>query len=137
VFSCVFAIFLIAETYTFRTNYMCFHCRNMFFLFIFLVFFFLLFSFACVFYMFTLCFIAETCNFCAFYIYTRIHMYHILYMNCTILLIFHVFTLCSHCRNLYFWYISFVYKNTSVSYFKHQMHCFLVFLYVLTELSLK
>jgi hypothetical protein len=51
----------------------------------------------------------------------RLHMYRTLYMKCTVLL---VFSLSFHCRNMYFWYISHVHKNTYVPYFIHEMHYF-------------
>jgi hypothetical protein len=35
-----------------------------------------------------------------------------------------VFLLCFHCRNMYFWYISNVYKNTHVTNIIHEMHSF-------------
>jgi hypothetical protein len=63
--------------------------------------------------------------------YTKIHMYHILYMKCTVLLVFscvfmcfHVFSLYFQCRNMYFIYISHVYQNTHVPYIIHEMHSF-------------
>jgi hypothetical protein len=62
--------------------------------------------FMCFHYVFT----AETCTFGTFYLYTKIHMYHIFYMKCTVLLVLScvstVFSLCFHCRNINIWYIS-------------------------------
>jgi hypothetical protein len=64
---------------------------------------------------------AVTLTYGIFHMYTRIHMYNNLYVKCTVLL---VFFLCFYCRNMYFWYISHVYKKTHVPYFIHEMHCF-------------
>jgi hypothetical protein len=121
--------------------------------------------FASVFICFHCVFTAETCTFGTFHLYTKIHMYHIFYMKCTVLLLFscvftvfylqkhvllvhftyipkytctiystwnaqfclcfHVFSLCFYCRNMYFWYISHVYKkHTHVPYILHEMHNF-------------
>jgi hypothetical protein len=44
--------------------------------------------------------------------------------NALFCLCFHVFLLCFHCRNMYFRYISNVYKNTNVPYILHEMHSF-------------
>jgi hypothetical protein len=78
-------------------------------------------SFASVFMCFHWVFFAETCSFCAFHMLTSKHMYHILYMKCTVLL---VFLLSFHCRTMYFWYISYVYQNTNVPYIVHKIHSF-------------
>jgi hypothetical protein len=84
--------------------------------------------FASVFMCFYCVFTPETCSFGTFHMYTKIHMYHIFYMKCIVLLVFSffftVFLLCFHCRNMYFWYISNVYQNTHVPYILHEMHSF-------------
>jgi hypothetical protein len=79
-------------------------------------------QFCSCFHVFSLCFHCRNINF--WYIsfkFTRIHMYHIFCMKCTVLL---VFSLCFPCKNIYFWYISHVYQNTHVPYILHEMHCF-------------
>jgi hypothetical protein len=45
-------------------------------------------SFASVFMCFYFVFTAETCTFGTFHVFTKIHMCHILYMKCTVLLVF-------------------------------------------------
>jgi hypothetical protein len=71
---------------------------------------------------------AESCTFGTFHMYTKIHKNHIFYMKCTVLLVFSfvftVFSMCFHCRNMSFWYISHVYQNTHVPYILHEMHSF-------------
>jgi hypothetical protein len=154
VFLCIFMCFYVFS--------LCFHCRNMYFCYISHVYqntyvpyiIHEMHSFASVFmcfHLFLCVFIAETCTFGTFHMYTKIHMYHILYMKCTVLLAFscvfmcfHVFSLCFHCRNMYFWYISHVYQNTHVPYIIHEMHsfasvsmCFHVFSCVFTVISLR
>jgi hypothetical protein len=44
--------------------------------------------------------------------------------NALFCLCFYVFSRSFHCRNMYFWCISHVHKNTHVPYFIHEMHCF-------------
>jgi hypothetical protein len=51
-------------------------------------------SFDSVFMSFHCVFTAETCTFGTFHMYTKIHIYHIFYMKCTVLL---VFSMCFHC----------------------------------------
>jgi hypothetical protein len=124
------------EMHSFASVFMCFHCRNMYFWYISHVYqkkhvsYILheMHSFASVFMFFHYVFTAETCTFGTFHMYTKIHMYHIIYMKWTVLLVFScvftVFSLCFHCRNMYFWYISHVYKNIHVPYIQHEMHSF-------------
>jgi hypothetical protein len=64
-------------------------------------------------------FTAKTYTSSTFHMYTKIYLYHIFYMKCTVLLVFNVFSMCFHCRNMYFWYISHVYQNTHVPYVLH------------------
>jgi hypothetical protein len=56
-------------------------------------------SFASILMCFQCVFTKETCTSSTFHMYTKIHMYHIFYMKCTVLL---VFSLCFYCKNIYF-----------------------------------
>ena len=75
---------------------LCFHCRNMYFRYISHVcknihvpyFIHELHCFASVFIRFHCVFTAETCTFGTWYMFTKIHMYHTLYMKCIVLLVF-------------------------------------------------
>jgi hypothetical protein len=70
-------------------------------------------------------FTGETYTFNIFFIYTRKHMYHFLYRKCYVLPVFwNGISLCIHCTNMYFWYISRIFKNSHVLYFIHELHCF-------------
>jgi hypothetical protein len=70
-------------------------------------------------------FTAETCNFGTFHMYTRKHMYHTLYMKCTVFQVFScVFFMFSLEKHVILVHLH-VYKKTHVSYFRHEMHCFL------------
>jgi hypothetical protein len=73
-------------------------------------------------------FTAKTCTFNTFHMLSKIHMYPIYYMKCTVFLVFvcvfTVFLLCFQCRNMHFWYISHVFKNTHESYFIYEIHSF-------------
>jgi hypothetical protein len=65
--------------------------------------------------------------------YTRIHMYHTIYMKCTVLL---VFSCVFKCRNMYFWFLLHVYKNLHVPYFIHGSHsCCSVFIFFTADTS--
>jgi hypothetical protein len=44
---------------------------------------------------------------------------------------------CFHCRNMYFWYISHVYKNTHVPYITYEMHSFASVFMCFTVFSLQ
>jgi hypothetical protein len=63
-------------------------------------------SFASVFKCFHCIFTAETCTFGSFPMYTKMHMYHIFYMKCTVLLVFScvftVFSLQKHVLSVHF-----------------------------------
>jgi hypothetical protein len=67
----------------------------------------------------------ETCTFGTFHLYTKIHMYHIFYMRCTVLLVFScaftVFLLQKHVLLVHF---TWIYQNTHVPYILHKMHSF-------------
>jgi hypothetical protein len=58
------------------------------------------------------------------HVYTKIHMYHIFYKKCTVLLVFWCVFTVFHCRNMYFSYILHVYQNTNVPFILHEMHSF-------------
>jgi hypothetical protein len=77
-FHCVF----IAETYTFWYIINVYKNTHL------LYFIQIMHCFASVFMCFHCVFTAETCTFGIFYMYTRIHMYHTLYMKWTVLLVF-------------------------------------------------
>jgi hypothetical protein len=85
-------------------------------------------SFASVFMCFHCVFTAETCFFGIFHMYipkytcTIYSTWNAQFCKC-----FHVFSLCSHWRNMYFWYVSHVYLNTHVPYILHEMHSFASF----------
>jgi hypothetical protein len=53
------------------------------------------------------------------YTCTILYKWNALFCKC-----FHVFSLCLDCTKMYLWYILPVFKNTHVSYFIHEMHCF-------------
>ena len=74
----------VHEMYTFASVFKCFHC---------------------VFHCKNVLLVHFTCTFGTSYMYMRIYIYSTLYMKCTLL---QVFSLCFHCKNMYFWYISHV-----------------------------
>jgi hypothetical protein len=113
---------------------------------------------------FSCVFTAKTYTSSKFHMHTKIHMYHIFYMKCTVFLLFF---LCFHCRNMYtnihlyhIFYIkctvllvfscvftvfslqkhellvnfTWIYQNTHVPYILHKMHRFAS---VLTVFSLQ
>jgi hypothetical protein len=57
-------------------------------------------------------------------LYQNTHVTYILHEMHSFSSVFIVFSLCCHCRNMYFWYISHVYQNTYVTYILHEMHNF-------------
>jgi hypothetical protein len=79
-------------------------------------------SFASVFICLHCVFTAHTCTFGTFQIYTKIHMYSIFYMKCTVLLVFSCVLLCFYCRNKNFWYISHEFTKIHM-YRKFYMKC--------------
>jgi hypothetical protein len=82
-------------------------------------------SFASVFMCFYCVFTAETCTFSTFSCIQKIHMYHIFYMKCTILLAFLcVFTVFSLQKHLILVHFTCIYQNTDVPYILHKMHSF-------------
>jgi hypothetical protein len=71
-------------------------------------------------------FTLETRTFGTFHMYTKIHMYHIFYMKCTVLLVFCcVFTVFSLQTHVLL-HISHLYQNTHVPYILHEMHSFAI-----------
>jgi hypothetical protein len=51
--------------------------------------------------------------------WTVLYTWNALFCKC-----FHVFLLCFYWRNMYFLYITYVFKNTHVPYLIQKMHCF-------------
>jgi hypothetical protein len=81
--------------------------------------------FASVFMSFHYVFTAEKCTFGTFHLYTKIHMYHIFYMKCTVLLVFSfVFTVFSLQKHVLLVHFTWIYQNTHVPYILHEMHSF-------------
>jgi hypothetical protein len=92
--------YIIHEMHSFSSVFTvfspCFHCRNMYIWYILHVYqnthlpyiIHEMHSFASVFLCFHCVITANTCTFSTFYMYTKIHMYHILYMKCTVFLVF-------------------------------------------------
>jgi hypothetical protein len=77
--------------------------------------------FMCFHYVFT----AETCTLRTFHLYTKIHIYHIFYMKCTVLLVFScVFIVFLLQKHEFFVHFKWIYLNTHVPYILHEMHCF-------------
>jgi hypothetical protein len=74
-------------------------------------------SFASFFMSFYCVFTAETCTFVKFYMYTKIHMYHIFYMKCTVLLMFScVFTVFSLQKYVFLVHFTCISKYTYTIY---------------------
>jgi hypothetical protein len=81
--------------------------------------------FASVFMCFHYDFTAETCTFGTFHLYTKIHMYHIFFIECTVLLVFScVFTVFLPQKHYILIHFTWIYQNTHVSYILHEMLCF-------------
>jgi hypothetical protein len=77
-------------------------------------------------YVFSMCFHWRNMYFWyILHIYIKIHMYHIFYMNCTVLLLgscaFTVFSLQKHVLLVHF---TWVFQNTHIPYILHEMHSF-------------
>jgi hypothetical protein len=112
---------------------MFFHCRNMYFWFISHVYqnthvpyiLHKIHNFVSVFMSFHCVFTAETCTFGTFYMYTKIHFYHIFYMKCTVLLVFScVFTVFSLQKHVLLVHFTCIYQNTLLPYILHEMNSF-------------
>jgi hypothetical protein len=78
------------------------------------------------FHVFSLCFYCRNMKLWYFsHEFTKIHMYQIFYMKCTVLLVFSciftVFLLQKHELLVHF---TWIYQNTHVPYILHEMHCF-------------
>jgi hypothetical protein len=68
---------------------------------------------------------AKTYTSSTFHMYTKIHMYQIFYMKCTVLLVFScVFTVFSLQKHELLVNFTWIYQNTHVPYIPHEMHCF-------------
>jgi hypothetical protein len=64
-------------------------------------------------------------TFGTFHMYTKIQMYHIFYMKCTVLLVFScVFTVFSLQKNVLLVHFICIYPNTHLKYIQHEMHSF-------------
>jgi hypothetical protein len=82
-------------------------------------------SFASVFMCFYYVFTEKTCAFGKFHMYTKIHMYHIFYMKCTVLLVFScVYTVFSLQKHVLLEHVTCIYQNTHVSYILHEIPSF-------------
>jgi hypothetical protein len=82
-------------------------------------------SFASVLMCFHCVFTAETCTFGTFHMYTKIHMYHIFYMKCTVLLVFScIFTVFSLQKHVLLVHFTCIYQNTHVPYILNGIHSF-------------
>jgi hypothetical protein len=110
VFSCVFTVF---------------YCRIMYFLYISNVYqnkhvpyiLHKIHSLTSVFMCFHCVFTAETCTFGTFQIYTKIHMYHIFYIKCTVLQVFlYVFTVVSLQKHVLVVHFTCILKYTCTIY---------------------
>jgi hypothetical protein len=78
---------------------------------------------------FHVCLLGFHCrNICFWYIshvYTKIHMYHIFYMKCTVLLVFSCFfTVFSMQKHVLLVHFTCIYQNTHKSYILHEIHSF-------------
>jgi hypothetical protein len=81
VFSCFLIVFSL-QKYVFLVHFKCIQKYSC------IIYYTWMHSFASVFMCFHCLFTAETCAFGTFHVYTKIHMCHILYMKCTVLLVF-------------------------------------------------
>jgi hypothetical protein len=117
--------YILHEMHSNASVFICFHCRNMNFRDISHVYqntcvpYILheIHSFASLFMCFHCVFTAETCTFSTFHMYTKIHMYRIFYMKCTVLLEFScVFTVFSLQKQVHFVYLTCIPKYTCTIY---------------------
>jgi hypothetical protein len=78
-------------------------------------------DFICFYYVFT----AGTCTFGTFHLYTKIHMYHMFYMKCTVLLVFLcAFTVFSLQKHVHLVHFTCVYQNTHEPCILHGIYSF-------------
>jgi hypothetical protein len=126
-------IHIIHEMHSFASVLMCFYCVYTAETCTFGTFHMDIPKYTCVILCFHCVFIAETWIIGTFDMYTKIQMYHIFYIKCTVLLVIScVFTVFSLQKHVLLVHFTFLYQNTHVPYILHEMHSFASVLVVFT-----